>query len=152
MAIIQNGSSLFTGDAGSGASEIRRYVIGEDLVDAIIQLPTDLFYNTGIATYIWVLTKGKEMRRAGKVQLIDASKCFVKRRKNIGNKRVDLDDNCIRLILKAYESFEDKSQEKGTITTQTGSKLLFNIIDMVTVHTDGRMTFKFQGGKTRTSY
>lgn len=107
MAIIQNGSSLFTGDAGSGASEIRRYVIGEDLVDAIIQLPTDLFYNTGIATYIWVLTKGKEMRRAGKVQLIDASKCFVKRRKNIGNKRVDLDDNCIRLILKAYESFED---------------------------------------------
>ena len=106
MAIIQNGSSLFTGDAGSGASEIRRYVIGEDLVDAIIQLPTDLFYNTGIATYIWVLTKGKEMRRAGKVQLIDASKCFVKRRKNIGNKRVDLDDNCIRLILKAYESFE----------------------------------------------
>ena len=107
MAIIQNGSSLFTGDAGSGASEIRRYVIGEDLVDAIIQLPSDLFYNTGIATYIWVLTKGKEMRRAGKVQLIDASKCFVKRRKNIGNKRVDLDDNCIRLILKSYESFED---------------------------------------------
>ena len=107
MAIIQNGSSLFTGDAGSGASEIRRYVIGEDLVDAIIQLPTDLFYNTGIATYIWLLTKGKEMRRAGKVQLIDASKCFVKRRKNIGNKRVDLDDNCIRLILKSYESFED---------------------------------------------
>ena len=107
MAIIQNGSSLFTGDAGSGASEIRRYVIGEDLVDAIIQLPTDLFYNTGIATYIWVLTKGKEMRRAGKVQLIDASKCFVKRRKNIGNKSVDLDDNCIRLILKSYESFED---------------------------------------------
>ena len=107
MAIIQNGSSLFTGDAGSGASEIRRYVIGEDLVDAIIQLPTDLFYNTGIATYIWVLTKGKKMRRAGNVQLIDASKCFVKRRKNIGNKRVDLDDNCIRLILKAYESFED---------------------------------------------
>lgn len=84
MAIIQNGSSLFTGDAGSGASEIRRYVIGEDLVDAIIQLPTDLFYNTGIATYIWVITKGKEMRRVGKVQLIDASKCFVKRRKNIG--------------------------------------------------------------------
>ena len=111
MAIVQNGSSLFTGDAGSGASEIRRYVIGEDLVDAIIQLPTDLFYNTGIATYIWVLTKGKEMHRAGKVQLIDASKCFVKRRKNIGNKRVDLDENCIRLILKAYEAFED-----GTFT------------------------------------
>lgn len=119
MAIIQNGSSLFTGDAGSGASEIRRYVIGEDLVDAIIQLPTDLFYNTGIATYIWVLTKGKEMRRAGKVQLIDASKCFVKRRKNIGNKRVDLDDNCIRLILKAYESFEYKVFEDNGLFVES---------------------------------
>lgn len=119
MAIIQNGSSLFTGDAGSGASEIRRYVIGEDLVDAIIQLPTDLFYNTGIATYIWVLTKGKEMHRAGKVQLIDASKCFVKRRKNIGNKRVDLDDNCIRLILKAYESFEDKVFEDNGLFVES---------------------------------
>lgn len=119
MAIIQNGSSLFTGDAGSGASEIRRYVIGEDLVDAIIQLPTDLFYNTGIATYIWVLTKEKEMRRAGKVQLIDASKCFVKRRKNIGNKRVDLDDNCIRLILKAYESFEDKVFEDNGLFVES---------------------------------
>lgn len=119
MAIIQNGSSLFAGDAGSGASEIRRYVIGEDLVDAIIQLPTDLFYNTGIATYIWVLTKGKEMRRAGKVQLIDASKCFVKRRKNIGNKRVDLDDNCIRLILKAYESFEDGVSEDNGLYVES---------------------------------
>ena len=119
MAIIQNGSSLFTGDAGSGASEIRRYVIGEDLVDAIIQLPTDLFYNTGIATYIWLLTKGKEIRRAGKVQLIDASKCFVKRRKNIGNKRVDLDDNCIRLILKAYESFEDKVFEDNGLFVES---------------------------------
>ena len=114
MAIIQNGSSLFTGDAESGPSNLRRYVIGEDLVDAIIQLPTDLFYNTGISTYIWVLTKGKEMHRSGKVQLIDASKCFVKRRKNIGNKRVDLDDNCIKLILKAYEAFENGAfEDKG---------------------------------------
>lgn len=107
MAIIQNGSSLFTGDAGSGASEIRRYLIHEDLVEAIVQLPTDLFYNTGISTYIWVLTKGKAMERSGRVQLIDASKCFVKRRKNIGSKRVDLDESCIKLILKAYEGFAD---------------------------------------------
>ena len=119
MAIVQNGSSLFTGDAGSGASEIRRYVIGEDLVDAIIQLPTDLFYNTGIATYIWVLTKGKEVHRAGKVQLIDASKCFVKRRKNIGNKRVDLDENCIRLILKAYKAFEDGTFTENDLTVES---------------------------------
>lgn len=119
MAIIQNGSSLFAGDAGSGASEIRKYVIDGDLVEAIIQLPTDLFYNTGISTYIWVLTKGKEMNRSGKVQLIDASKCFVKRRKNIGNKRVDLNDNCIALILKAYENFEDGLFEDGDLVVES---------------------------------
>ncbi len=119
MAIIQNGSSLFTGDAGSGASEIRRYVIEEDLVEAIIQLPTDLFYNTGISTYIWILTKGKSSLRQGKVQLIDASKCFVKRRKNIGNKRVDLDDNCIGLIVKAYEAFENGEFEENGLTLES---------------------------------
>ena len=119
MAIIQNGSSLFTGDAGSGASEIRRYVIGDDLVEAIIQMPTDLFYNTGISTYIWVLTKGKAMERTGKVQLIDASKCFVKRRKNIGNKRVDLDDKCIDLIIKAYEAFDDAEYEDGDLIVES---------------------------------
>ena len=119
MAIIQNGSSLFTGDAGSGSSEIRKYVIGEDLVETILQLPTDLFYNTGISTYIWVITKGKSMERSGKVQLIDASKCFVKRRKNIGNKRVDLDDNCIALILKAYEAFADGVFEDGDLVVES---------------------------------
>lgn len=119
MAIIQNGSSLFTGDAGSGASEIRKYVIDGDLVDAIIQMPTDLFYNTGISTYIWVITKGKAMNRSGKVQLIDASKCFVKRRKNIGNKRVDLSDDCIKLIVKAYESFETGVFETGDLVVES---------------------------------
>ena len=119
MAIIQNGSSLFTGDAGSGASEIRRYVIEGDLVEAIIQLPTDLFYNTGISTYIWVLTKGKAMHRSGKVQLIDASKCFVKRRKNIGSKRVDLDDACIDLILRAYEGFVDETYEENGLAVES---------------------------------
>lgn len=119
MAIIQNGSSLFTGDAGSGASEIRRYVIEGDLVEAIIQLPTDLFYNTGISTYIWVIAKGKPMHRSGKVQLIDASKCFVKRRKNIGSKRVDLDDACIDLILRAYEGFVDKIYEDNGLVVES---------------------------------
>lgn len=124
MTIIQNGSSLFTGDAGSGASEIRRYVIEGDLVEAIIQLPTDLFYNTGIATYIWVITKNKPMHRAGRVQLIDASKCYAKRRKNIGNKRVDLDDASIALIMKAYEAFADDVYTEGTLTVE--SKVLDN--------------------------
>ena len=119
MAIIQNGSSLFTGDAGSGPSEIRRYLITEDLVEAIVQLPTDLFYNTGIATYIWVISKGKSEQRKGKVQLIDASKCFVKRRKNIGNKRVDLDDNCIRMIVSAYNDFENRSYEEGALSVES---------------------------------
>ena len=119
MAIIQNGSSLFTGDAGSGPSEIRRYLITEDLVEAIVQLPTDLFYNTGIATYIWVISKGKSEQRKGKLQLIDASKCFVKRRKNIGNKRVDLDDKCIRMIVSAYNDFENRSYEEGALSVES---------------------------------
>lgn len=119
MAIIQNGSSLFTGDAGSGASEIRRYLIHGDFVEAIVQLPTDLFYNTGISTYIWVLTKGKPMHRSGWVQLIDASKCFVKRRKNIGSKRVDLSDACIDLILQAYEGFENQTYTDGDLAVES---------------------------------
>ena len=119
MAIIQNGSSLFTGDAGSGPSEIRRYLITSDLIEAIVQLPTDLFYNTGIATYIWLITKGKAAERKGRVQLIDASKCFVKRRKNIGNKRVDLSDDCIRLITEAYNAFGDKTYTEGGLLVES---------------------------------
>lgn len=119
MAIIQNGSPLFNGDAGSGPSEIRRYLLENDLIEAIVQLPTDLFYNTGISTYIWVISKNKTKERIGKVQLIDASKCFVKRRKNIGNKRVDLDDNCIDLIVKAYNEFSDHYYEDNEISVES---------------------------------
>ena len=119
MAIIQNGSSLFTGDAGSCPSEIRKYLITSDLVEAIVQLPTDLFYNTGIATYIWLVTKNKSEQRTGKVQLIDASKCFVKRRKNIGNKRVDLDDDCIDLVVEAYNNFIDKVYVQGNLSVES---------------------------------
>ena len=118
MAIIQNGSSLFNGDAGSGPSEIRRYVIENDMLEAVIQLPNDLFYNTGIATYVWVVTKSKSAKRSGKVQLIDASKCFAKRRKNIGNKRVDLSDEAIGLIMKAYSAFEDCEFTEGDMYVQ----------------------------------
>lgn len=119
MAIIQNGSSLFTGDAGSGASEIRRYVITEDLVEAIVQLPTDLFYNTGISTYIWLISKNKSDERKGKIQLIDASKCFEKRRKNIGNKRVDLSSKCIDLIVDAYNDFSNDTYLNGDLSVES---------------------------------
>lgn len=109
MAIIQNGSSLFSGDAGSGPSEIRRHIIENDWLEAIIQLPNDSFYNTGIATYVWVITKSKPKKRVGKVQLIDASKCCEARRKSIGNKRVDITEACRELVMKAYRDFETRS-------------------------------------------
>ncbi len=107
MAIIQNGSSLFNGDAGSGPSEIRRYLIENDWLDAIVQLPNNTFYNTGIATYIWLVMKEKPASHQGKVQLIDASKCCCARRKNIGSKNVDISQVCRDLIVKAYGAYVD---------------------------------------------
>ena len=106
MAIVQNGSPLFSGDAGSGPSNIRQYIIEHDWLEAIIQLSTDQFYNTGITTYIWVLNKNKPSYREGKVQLIDASHCFEPRRKSIGNKRNDITEYCRNMIVKAYGEFE----------------------------------------------
>ena len=106
MAIIQNGSPMFSGDAGSGQSEIRGYLLENDWLEAIIQLPNDMFYNTGIATYIWVVSKNKPYtRRAGKVQLIDVSNCYEKRRKSLGNKRNEFTSDCIDLIKKCYVDF-----------------------------------------------
>ena len=107
MAIVQNGSPLFSGDAGSGPSNIRQYILENDWLDAIIQLSTDQFMNTGISTYIWVLSKNKPSYRAGKVQLIDASHCYEARRKSIGTKRNDITDYCRDLIVKAYGEFRE---------------------------------------------
>lgn len=109
MAIIQNGSPLFAGDAGSGSSEIRRYILENDWLDTIVQLSTDQFMNTGIATYIWICSKDKPAHRAGKVQLIDASHCYEPRRKSIGTKRNDITDLCRRLIVQAYKDFKNDS-------------------------------------------
>ena len=111
MAIIQNGSSLFTGDAGSGASNIRQYVIENDWLDAIIQLPNDSFYNTGISTYIWLITKNKPVGHREHVLLIDASDCYDVRQRNIGNKRVDIKKSARDLIAKAYGEYRDASYE-----------------------------------------
>ncbi len=121
MAIIQNGSSLFTGDAGSGPSEIRRYIIENDWLDAIVQLPNDSFYNTGIATYVWLVTKDKPVSHLGSVLLVDASKCFVQRRKPIGNKRVDITKESRELIIKAYGAYRNDTFETDD---ENGHKLV----------------------------
>lgn len=105
MAIIQNGSPLFSGDAGSGPSNIRQYILENDWLDCIVQLSTDMFMNTGISTYIWILSKDKPAYRADKVQLIDASHCYESRKKNIGTKRNDITDMCRQLIVQAYGDY-----------------------------------------------
>lgn len=122
MAIIQNGSPLFKGDAGSGESNIRGYLLDNDWLEAIVQIPNDMFYNTGIATYIWIVTKNKTPERVGKVQLIDASKCCEKRRKSLGNKRNEFTDRCIRLICKAYMAFGDGVYEDGELVVESKVK------------------------------
>lgn len=108
IAIIHNGSPLFTGDAGSGPSEIRKYILENDLLEAIIALPNDIFYNTGIATYIWVLSNKKAgTKRAGKVQLINAAGLYEKRRKALGNKRNDIPESAIAEITRLYGDFAE---------------------------------------------
>ena len=104
-AIVLNGSPLFTGGAGSGESEIRRYLIEHDLVEAIVALPSQMFYNTGINTYVWILSNNKEKRRKGKIQLIDASQSFEKMRKSLGDKRRYLTRQQIGAAVKVYGDF-----------------------------------------------
>lgn len=107
IASVHNGSSLFTGDAGGGESNIRRYIIENDLLDCIIQLPNNLFYNTGITTYIWVLSNNKKTEREGKVILIDASQRFKKLRKSLGNKNCELAPEHIKEVQDAYSAFKN---------------------------------------------
>lgn len=126
MAIVHNGSSLFSGDAGSGSSEIRRYIIENDWLEAIVQLSNDAFYNTGITTYIWIMSKDKPANREGKVQLIDASNMYEKRRKAIGNKRNDITEECRDIIVKAYGEFENKVYTLGDKTCE--SKIFDNVL------------------------
>jgi len=112
IAEVHNGSSLFTGDAGSGESNIRRWIIENDWLEAIIALPLNMFYNTGIATYIWVLTNRKPDHRKGKVQLIDATSWFKPLRKNLGKKNCELSDEDIQRILETFLAFEETEQSK----------------------------------------
>ena len=127
IGIVLNGSPLFTGGAGSGESEIRRYLIENDLVEALIGLPTDMFYNTGIATYIWILTNRKKKERKGKIQLIDASSFWQKMRKSLGSKRKELSEEHIANITQLFGRFEEA--ELVTVLDKVGaeisSKLLY---------------------------
>ena len=118
IASIHNGSSLFTGDAGSGESNIRRYLIENDLVDAIIQLPNNIFYNTGITTYIWLLTNRKTEKRRGKVQLIDASQAYEKLRKNQGSRNCTITPEHRNAILKTYMDFVEKDADDDKIASK----------------------------------
>ena len=112
VAIVHNGSPLFTGAAGSGPSDIRKYLLENEVLEAIIALPNDIFYNTGIATYIWVLSNNKEKRRMGKVQLINANGLYEKRRKSLGNKRNDIPQTAIDEIAKIYGDFRENKLSK----------------------------------------
>lgn len=120
LTIIMNGSPLFTGDAGSGESEIRRFVLENDWLEALIAIPEQMFYNTGIATYIWVITNRKDPKRRGKVQLIDATSFWVPMRKSLGDKRRELPVDKAREILRLFDSFEPGEFVKIYPTTQFG--------------------------------
>ncbi len=116
IGIVLNGSPLFTGGAGSGESEIRRYVLENDLVEAIIGLPTDMFYNTGIATYVWILSNKKPAARKGKVQLIDASACWQKMRKSLGSKRKEMSDAHIAKVTQLFGEFIEATEDGKPIS------------------------------------
>jgi len=121
FGIVLNGSPLFTGGAGSGESEIRRYVLENDLVEAIVGLPTDMFYNTGISTYVWILSNKKAQNRKGRLQLIDASSFWQKMRKNLGSKRKELSDEHIAMITRLFGDFLEA--ELATVLDTEGKEV-----------------------------
>ena len=150
IAIVLNGSPLFTGGAGSGESEIRKWIIEQDLLETIICLPTDMFYNTGISTYIWILSNHKTKERIGKIQLINASDFFQKMRKNLGSKRKELGDADIERIMKLYGSFENNDyskifdSKKFGYTTITIERPLRDEFGNIVLSTKGKTKGKLQ--------
>lgn len=133
MAIIQNGFALFTGDAGSGPSEIRRYIIENDWLDAIVQLPNDSFYNTGIATYVWIISKNKPETHRERILLIDASKCCEARRRPIGKKRVDITESCRNLITQAYGEYKSAIFTKDLDDQKTVLTCKSKVLDIISL-------------------
>jgi len=149
IASVHNGSSLFTGDAGGGESNIRRYIIENDWLEAIVQMPNNLFYNTGITTYIWILSNNKAMNRKGKVQLIDAGLLFRKLRKNLGNKNCEFAPEHIREIVSVYEKMQavDRAIHPETKEEQGIAAQLFDNTDFgyykVTIERPKRLKAQF---------
>ncbi len=149
IASVHNGSSLFTGDAGGGESNIRRYIIENDWLDCIIQMPNNLFYNTGITTYIWILSNNKAPERKGKVQLIDAGQLYRKLRKNMGNKNCEFAPEYIAEILRVYAAME--TADRKEVSTESGvgtiSSQIFNNSDFgyykVTIERPKRLKAQF---------
>jgi type I restriction enzyme M protein len=142
IAIVHNGSPLFTGDAGSGESEIRRWILEKDLLEAIVALPDQLFYNTGINTYLWFVTNRKSKERKGKVQLIDARAFFKKTRKSLGSKRHEIDAESKKKILDIYEKFEQNEHSKIFKTTDFAYR-------QITIERPLRLKFDFTPEKTK---
>jgi type I restriction enzyme M protein len=138
VAIVMNGSPLFTGDAGSGESEIRRWVLQNDWLEAIIALPEQLFYNTGISTYIWVLSNRKEKHRKGKVQLIDASGFWIQMRKSLGNKRREISSDQINQVVELYTGFEAGEHSRIFDNTEFGYR-------KITIEQPLRLNFQASG-------
>lgn len=150
IAIILNGSPLFTGQAGGGESEIRRWILEEDLLETIIALPTDMFYNTGIATYIWLLSNNKPSKMAGKVQLVDATAAWVSMRKSIGSKRREISDQQIKDVARLVQDYKNKKQ------IYKGAALQAKVFDStafgyrrITIERPLQLTFAAQDGARR---
>lgn len=159
--IVLNGSPLFNGRAGSGESEIRRYLLEHDLVEAIVALPSGMFYNTGISTYIWILDNSKAKERVGKVQLIDGAAFYTKMRKNLGDKSREVSDDDREKIVKLYSDFEENEHSKifstsefgfWTITVERPLRLNFSCqAERVDVALEAKPLAKFDHEKARSA-
>ena len=149
IAIVFNGSPLFSGDPGSGASNIRRWIIENDLLDAIVALPDQLFYNTGIFTYVWLVTNRKAPERKGKIQLIDGTRFFQKMKKSLNNKRNEINENQIRHLTRVYGNYQDGETVELLINGETETRCISRIFEnrefgflQVTVERPLRMNFE----------
>ena len=149
IAIVFNGSPLFSGDAGSGPSNIRRWIIENDWLDAIVALPDQLFYNTGIFTYVWLVTNRKPPERRGRVQLIDGTRFFLRMKKSLNNKRNEIADEQIRHLTRVYGNFEDGETAEVEIDGETETRVVSRIFEnrefgflKVTVERPLRMNFE----------